>query len=147
MSRFFFTSYFSCFCILTPCSLAYRNGAQQESCYSHGVSHPSAFDPGRAGQICQGARSCSIPLVLIGEVNEANFSLVDTGVAKTRVLNCGSVYRCKLINYGSLIQSRPGRPWGSCLYTVKIIMFLHEHFTCYHWQCMGHNYITLADGN
>lgn len=35
-------------------------------------------------------------LVLIGEVNETDLSLMDTGVVKTRVLNCGSVYRCKL---------------------------------------------------
>lgn len=94
MNRVLFTIFLSCFFTLTPPSLAYRNGAQQESCYDHRINHPGDFNPTSAKQTCT-HYACRYNFDLIGEVNESLF-LVDTEVVKTRVLNCGSVYRCKL---------------------------------------------------
>jgi hypothetical protein len=87
-----------CLLIWTPHSLCHRDGARaEESCYGHEIVHNSVLDPVTPPkQLCL-PPTCPYQLILAGEVNAEDLTqLVNTQVAITFALTCGSVYRCKL---------------------------------------------------
>ena len=76
--------------LLTPISLAYRDGALSESCYGHEIVHVSGnpMVPPTFKQVC--LSPCSYDLTLNGRFDDATGAITITDA-----LQCGEVYQCK----------------------------------------------------
>ena len=76
--------------LLLPASLAYRDGADEQSCYDHAVVHSSGFVLPANGQ-CMGR--CLVDFAVVGEVMDIMNPDQVNNVTET--LTCNSVYRSK----------------------------------------------------
>lgn len=79
--------------LLTPVTLSWRNGAEQESCYDHGIIHTRNGSP-ILPQYCTGW--CGYVLNLEAEVNESNLTQAIKDGDEIASFKCKSVYLCKL---------------------------------------------------
>ncbi len=84
-----------------PLSLGYRDGAREESCYDHAITHlPRPGRPGTMKISCE-LPDCTYKLTLVGEVqltNTANSTAAKMITTADKYLRCGSVYMCKFNN-------------------------------------------------
>ncbi len=80
-----------------PLSLGYRDGAREDSCYDHAITH--LIRPGRPPtmKILCDPPTCPYNLTLVGEVQLTNTSTIAERIGNSdEYLRCDSVYMCKL---------------------------------------------------
>ena len=64
--------------LLLPLCLAYREGAQSDSCYGHEIDHSIPLFPPLSKTDC--TEPCRFDLILLGKVNPITLEVIDANV-------------------------------------------------------------------